>query len=81
MPRNHRQQDRMKYGWLTNAMGALAVSAACLLGVGLLTTAITGCAVAAGAAAGGAAGYVAGHEAGEDEVRDQQRNDDEVPRD
>ncbi len=75
--------DRTKYqsthAWPRYVLAALAVSVACLLGLGALTTALAGCAVAAGAAAGGAVGYVAGHEAAKDEVRDQQRSDDEVP--
>lgn len=66
----HQHMQMLEHSRPRAILAALAVAAACLLGIAALGTALTGCMFAAGAAAGGAAGYVAGHEAGEDEVRE-----------
>jgi ABC-type uncharacterized transport system permease subunit len=73
MMRMHTHDDMnvLEHARPANVLGALVMAAACLLGIGALTAALGGCAVAAGAAAGGVTGYIAGHEAGEDEAREE----------
>lgn len=49
---------------------ALALGILAWCAVPLASSAMSGCAIAAGAAAGGAAGYAAGHHAGEEEAEE-----------